>query len=100
MSTSNLSKKEIEQLIISFQEVKQQIKEFEEQESLLKKEIIQIMKDYEVSELKGKTCRVQLRSMSRQTISKKDVPSDIWDRYSKTSQSDALYCLLPSKNKD
>ncbi len=96
--SSKLSKKEIEQLIISLQEVKQQIKELEEQETYLKKEITQIMKDYQVSELKGRSCRVQLRSMSRQTISKKDVPPEIWERYCKTVESNALYCLAPSKS--
>jgi hypothetical protein len=48
--------------------------------------------------LKSKTLKLTKTDMERETISKKDVPKDIWNTYSKVS-SFSTFRLTPIKTK-
>ncbi len=88
--------RELENLFNKWNEIKQEIKNLEKKEEKIKRIFQDIMLDRNVNVLQTSEWKVTKRSQNIPRLLKKDVPTDIWKRYSTVSSFDALYL---SKNK-
>ena len=88
--------RELENLFNKWNEIKHEIKNLEKKEEKIKRIFQDIMLDRNVNVLQTSEWKVTKRSQNIPRLLKKDVPTDIWKRYSTVSSFDALYL---SKNK-
>ncbi len=83
---SSVSDKQLEQLLMQWSKVKKDILELEEKEKKYKKLISNLMEDDNTDSLFSDTYVVKRRIQKRKTVSQKDLPVDIWERYAKQSE--------------
>ena len=88
---SSIAPEDLEKLLNEFSKIKQQISQLEQKEKKMKLLIEDIMRDDGTNRLDSENYTITKRSMKRSQISQKDVPSDIWSKYSKTSEFSVLY---------
>lgn len=88
---SHLSPEKLEELFKEWKKVKKEISSLESREQEIKDIVKDLMKEVNSNKLKGINHYVEKKSQVRTTISKKDVPLDVWDKYSKDSSCDVLY---------
>lgn len=78
-----VSDEDLEQLFSQWSKLKKTATELEEKEKQIKKAISNLMDDDETDSLFSDTYTVKRRIQKRRTLSQKDVPEDIWQKYSK-----------------
>lgn len=72
-----------EALLKKWWELRQQIKQLEKEENDIREKIKTAMITKKLAQLRGGDYRVIFREMTRDTLSKKDCPPEIWSRYAK-----------------
>jgi len=78
-------KEEILTWISEWNKYKNIIAEHEKKMEIYKNKVIEYMKDNELSTINTTDFSVKQSKCSRETLSKKDLPSDIWNKYCKSS---------------
>jgi len=89
MSEDSISK--IKEAVEEWYKAKEKVTFYEKQSEKLKQQVIEYMKNKEVESLVTTNYVVSKKSMSRDSLSKKDVPDDIWKKYAKNISYDAYY---------
>lgn len=84
----------MEQILEKFYNYKQEIKKMEKECEKYKKIIKKRMKDENINTISRGIYTVKKRNMTSSRINKKDVPQDIWNKYSVITKYDALYINL------
>jgi hypothetical protein len=89
MSDDSVSK--IKEAVEEWYKAKEKVAFYEKQSEKIKQQVIDYMKNKEVETLVTTNYIVSKKSMSRDTLSKKDVPDDLWKKYAKNISYDAYY---------
>lgn len=89
--SSNISDEKLEDLMKEWSKVKRQISELEDREKSIKELVTDIMKEEDVNSLYTDNYKVVRKIQKRSTVSQKDLPEDIWKKYSKTSEFPVFY---------
>lgn len=71
-------------------EIKQNIKRLEKRSERYRRIIEKYMTDKGLRKLTQNDHTVSLQSRTTSSISRKDIPSDVWEKYCKTSQYNVL----------
>lgn len=87
--TSSVSR--IKEAVEEWYKTKEKVTFYEKQIEKLKQEVINYMKDKQVETLVTTNYMVSKKSMQRDSLSKKDIPEDIWKKYAKNISYDAYY---------
>ena len=87
----NVNKSDVSSLLEKWHETKLEIGILEARCEKYKKYAARIMDTKHVSVLSNDYYKLQRREMSRDTMGKKDVPKEIWNKYSKRSTYSAYY---------
>lgn len=88
----------IEELLTNWFEAKQKLSELEKKCDKYKLTADRIMNMRGEDVLKSRSFKLTKTDMERETLSKKDVPKDIWNAYAKVS-SFSTFRLTPIKSK-
>jgi septation ring formation regulator EzrA len=83
MSTNGSNGSNGETVLKKWWDIRQQIKQLEKEEEIIRDKIKNVMISKKLSQLRGKNYRVVYREMSRDTLSKKDCPPEVWSKYSR-----------------
>jgi hypothetical protein len=86
-----LNESDVTNLLEKWFKTKQEITSLEAKCEKYKSYTEQIMNSKNNNSLSGTYHQLKRREMSRTTISRKDVPKDIWDKYSRVSSYPAYY---------
>lgn len=81
----------MEELIQNYQQYKSEIDLLTKKMEKVKQKIRGKLNELPSKEYQNKNVRVFLKSMNRTTISKKDVPNDIWEKFSVMTPYETLY---------
>jgi len=92
----DITSQELENLLMKWHSIKQEIKELEKKEEKFKRILSDIMLDRDTDVLKAGEWKVTKRSQNMPKLLKKDVPAEVWNRYSTVTSFDAYYL---SKNR-
>jgi|TARA_Y100000310_G_C20081643_1_gene534115 hypothetical protein len=92
----DITSQELENLLMKWHNIKQEIKELEKKEEKFKRILSDIMLDRDTDVLKSGEWKVTKRSQNIPRLLKKDVPAEVWNRYSTVTSFDAYYL---SKNR-
>ena len=90
-SRSDISNEKLEDLMKEWSKVKRNISELEDREKTIKSIVTDIMKDENVDSLYTDNYRVVKKFQKRSSVSQKDIPEDIWKKYSKVSEFPVFY---------
>lgn len=82
-SSTDISDEKLEKLLSEWSKAKHQIAKLEAREKDIKQLVSDIMKEDDTSSIYTENYKVTKRNQSRSCISQKDVPEDIWNKYSK-----------------
>jgi hypothetical protein len=85
---------EIKNLVKKWYETKRKAAEYEKIAENTKDMIVSYMEENEVDTIKTDDYVVTKKSMSRNFLIKKDMPEDIWQKYSKNKVFDSYYIKL------
>jgi hypothetical protein len=88
---SGVNKNDIETLLFCWYKTKKDIALFESKLEKYKKLATKIMIKQDIDTLESTYHTLTRRELSRQTIGKRDVPKDVWDKYSKQCSYSAYY---------
>ncbi len=94
MSKDHKSSKDtfdLETLFKEWHSIKRKMSDLKDREDDIKKIVTKIMKMEDTKTLSAESFEVEQRSQKRKTISKADMPSDIFEKYAKTKEIKALY---------
>ena len=86
-----MSLEEINTLIDKWYETKTQISSLEAKLDKYKKYVSKIMDNNNTNSISNKKYKISRKKMSRDIISKKDIPTDLWSKYSKKTTYDSYY---------
>lgn len=75
--------KDIDNLLENWHDAKQTIAELENKCERYKRLADKLMRSQDTTKLSSHSFQLNKRTISRTTLTKKDVPKDIWDRYSR-----------------
>ena len=81
----DITKSDIDELLKKWYDTKQEISLLEAKCEKFKKYADKIMKDANTHVLSNSIFTLQKKEMSRTSISKKNMPSELWNKYSTTS---------------
>ena len=95
-----ISDEDINDLLENWYETKLQIANLEKKCDKYKKYSEKILDELGKNKHDTKNFSIKRTNMSRSTISKKDVPSDIWNKYSNISTYTAYYIVPKNKDKN
>ncbi|MDD4931764.1 MAG: hypothetical protein PHG66_06510 [Candidatus Colwellbacteria bacterium] len=90
-SSSSISDERLDDLMKEWSKVKRNISELEDREKSIKALVTDIMKDENVDSLYTDSYNVVRKIQKRSTVSQKDLPEEIWRKYSKTSEFPVFY---------
>lgn len=85
------SNKDIDDLLDKWYEAKQTIAELEKKQDKYKKLAEKLMSSSGSNSLSSSSYKLSRKNMIRLSLSKKDVPDDIWNRYAKQISYSAYY---------
>lgn len=91
---------EIKASLQEWHRLKQIIEEAEEEMEKQKSKVIAYMKNKEINSLVTTNYMVKCNSCSRETIAKKDLPPEIWQRYHKKSSYDTYKLTKLERQKE
>jgi len=80
----------MEQKIEEWNQKREQLKRLEKECDKYRNAIIKYMNTNEVDSIKTSKFRVSRKNITREVISKKKMPKDLWDRYSTITSYDKL----------
>ena len=80
---STLDEKDIEDLLNTWMDTKQKIAELEKKCEKYKKVADKLLSDFKSNKLTSSSYILQKRLIQRRTLSKDNVPEDIWFKYSR-----------------
>lgn len=86
-----MDSKDIETLLEKWFETKQKISELEEKCEKYKRCTERIMNNKDINEISTSFHKVKRREITRTSLSKKDVPKDIWNKFSKENTYSVYY---------
>lgn len=90
-------KKDDRELFTKFIQIKQKLDELEERHDRYRKSIEEYMLKEGLTSIEhtvdGKTYNIKKSLMSRESISKKELPEDIWNKYCKSSSYTTIRVL-------
>ena len=89
----------IENLLNKWYEAKQEISALEKKIEKYKKAAENIMNETNTDILSSSKYNLSKKEMNKTTIGKKDLPEDIWNRYSKETFYNAFYISNKSEKK-
>lgn len=90
-SPPRISKDKVDELLSRWNGLKRQKSDIEQEEEEIKELIKELMSETGKNYLDGRKYSAELKKQSRKTISRKDLPEDLWDKYCKTSSCEILY---------
>jgi hypothetical protein len=82
---------DIEELLERWKEAKDEIADLENKCDKYKRAVEKIMNSEDTNKLSAKNICVTRRILNRESLSKKDIPKDIWEKYSKKLSYSAFY---------
>jgi len=91
IKNSSITEEKLEDLLREWSKVKRQISELEGREKSIKQLVVDIMKEEGVDSLYTDNYGVVKRIQKRLSVSQRDLPDDIWNRYAKTSEFPVFY---------
>lgn len=86
-----ISEKDIEDLLEKWHQAKQSISELETKCDKYKKLAEKILTTSGTSSISSSGYKLSKKNMSRETLAKKDVPNEVWNKYSRKVQYSAYY---------
>lgn len=89
--SDSISDEKLDELMREWSKVKRNISELEDREKSIKMLVTDIMKDEKVSSLYTDSYKVVRKIQKRSTVTQKDLPEEIWRKYSKTSEFPVFY---------
>ena len=90
-----------EVLLEKWWNIKQQLKKLAKEEEEIKENVKRMMNAKGLNSLRSKSYTVNLRNVSRTSLSQKDCPASVWSQYAKkTSYSMIKLDLLGEESKD
>jgi len=81
----------IKEAVEEWYKAKEKVAFHEKQVDKLKQKVIEYMKEKEVETIVTTNYIVSKRVLSRDSLTKKDVPEDIWKKYARNLSYDAYY---------
>lgn len=81
----------MEELIQKYEQCKEQSDYYNKKMEKIKKHLKNELKKIPDNTFQNKNHKVFIKNMSRTFLNKKDVPDDIWKKYSKETPYDILY---------
>jgi hypothetical protein len=81
----------IKEAVEEWYKAKEKVAFYEKQVDKLKQKVIEYMKEKEVETIVTTNYIVSKRVLSRDSLTKKDVPEDIWKKYARNLSYDAYY---------
>lgn len=90
-SEERVSNDKLEKLLSEWSKVKNQVSQLEKREKDIKDLVTDIMDDDKTDSLYTENYKVTKKIQRRSHLTQKDVPKDIWDKYSKTSEFPVFY---------
>lgn len=92
MSDTKTTKKlTIKESIQEYQQISKQIAELEKYRNTIQSKLILYMKDKGLTAIEGEHHRLRLYENVRESVSKKSLPPEIWQRYATRSTYSRLY---------
>ena len=88
---NSINNEDIDNLLSKWYETKEEIALLENKCIKYKKLADKIMNDSEKNTIANSKYSLQRKQISKSTLSKNDVPSDLWDKYSKRTSYSAFY---------
>jgi hypothetical protein len=85
------SREKIDEVLTKWNEIKKQKQRLEEEEEDIKYVIKDLLYELNKSSLSGRKYTVEQKIQTRKTISRKDLPPEIFDKYYKESSTKVLY---------
>ena len=82
---------DLETIFSEWYSIKKKKSELEDREEEIKKIIHKILTKEKVEELESENFKVSRKSQTRRSVTKSDLPSDIYDKYSKSKKISILY---------
>lgn len=73
----------LDDLLQDWESAKAKLKKYEEIVESRRKAVMRYMLDKQTKEIKTSHYSVKMSTATRETLTKKDVPREIWDKYSK-----------------
>jgi hypothetical protein len=90
---------DIDNLLDNWYKTKQEISVLEEKCEKYKKVSTKLMEQIEKNSLNSASYSLKKIDITKSTISKNDVPNDVWDKYSKKTKYSSFYLNPVNKNK-
>jgi hypothetical protein len=81
----------LSQILEDYAEVKRKLDYYQKTEQLIKAKLHKLMDKNQCHELEDGTYLCYRKYQKRESIQKTNVPSDIWNKYKKTTEFDVLY---------
>lgn len=81
----------MEELIDKYIHIRDKINDYNKQLELYKEKIKSELKSYPETNYEKNGCNASIKTQYRSQILKKDVPVDIWEKYSVTTPCEVLY---------
>lgn len=81
----------IKEAVEEWYKSKEKVAFYEKQVDKLKQKVIEYMKEKEVETIVTTNYIVSKRVLSRDSLTKKDVPEDVWKKYARNLSYDAYY---------
>ena len=88
---SDISDDKLEDLMREWSKVKRQLYEIEEREKSIKSLVADIMNEKDTESIYTDNYKVTKKIQQRSTVSQKDLPEEIWKKYSKVSTFPVYY---------
>ncbi len=81
--SKSMSEKYLEDLLNEWTKIKEQLSKLEEKQDKIKKLVGRMMDEEKETSFETDSYRVSRRTQTRKSVAQKDLPKDIWDKYSK-----------------
>ncbi len=94
----DITPNEIDDIIVAWDKVRHQAKELVEQEKKYKRIITRLLDITNTDSIKGKELQVYRIHQKRRMLLKKNVPTDVYDKYSTSKEIEMIY-IRPNNDK-
>ncbi len=80
-----------DQLLETYFNLRREMKELAQREEYYKEKLHQLLDEHQTNGLQNADYRLTRTFQMRETLSKKDVPADVWQEYAKTTEFPVLH---------
>jgi len=91
VTTDIASKNSLREYILEYLKTNDRIKRLTDHKSKISEQIIKAMKSGNLDQIQEDSYTVRIQKYERETISKKNLPIEVWEKYKKKSVGDRLY---------